>query len=87
MFLYYLSRKHIDVLAALEENEQPMMPVENRPVRSGLQRARLAGKSASFIASLDCRRNALSFTGFRASSECKNRTFGFGDQSIGIYPA
>ena len=48
IFLYYLSRQLIDVLTALEENEQPMMAVENRSVRSGLQRTRFAGKKREF---------------------------------------
>jgi hypothetical protein len=32
LFFHYLSRKVINVLAALEENRKPMMPIENRSV-------------------------------------------------------
>jgi len=41
LFLYYLSRELINILAALEENQQPMMTIENRSVWPGLQRTRL----------------------------------------------
>jgi hypothetical protein len=48
MLLYYLSRQLIDVLAALKENGQPMMAIENGSVRPGLQGARFAGKKREF---------------------------------------
>jgi hypothetical protein len=48
MSLYYLSRQLIDVLAALEENGQAMMAIENRSVRPGLQGTRFTGKKREF---------------------------------------
>jgi hypothetical protein len=46
--VHYLSGKLMDVLAAFEENRQPMMPIEDCSVQSDLQRAWLTRMQRGF---------------------------------------
>lgn len=42
-FFHYLSRKLVDIIAALQENREPVMSIKHRSIRSDLQRARFSG--------------------------------------------
>src|SRR5271155_2814753 len=44
LFFYYLPRKPVDVFTALEQNHDPVMTVEDGPVKARLQRVSLPRK-------------------------------------------
>jgi hypothetical protein len=48
LFFNYLPWKLINVLASLQKNGEPMMTVEHRSIRSGLQRAELSRSKRRF---------------------------------------
>jgi hypothetical protein len=44
LFLHFLPGKPVDVFAALQQNHDPVVTIENGPVMARLQRIPLAGQ-------------------------------------------
>jgi hypothetical protein len=77
LWLHYLWRKLVDVLTAFEENEQPMMPIENIPFGRTFSEPGWPGSNENLIASEACgeRLRALPVSWLRPSEGMRGAAF------------